>query len=110
MFATPEHALRLVNAALAENNASDMFVTFLLATADLTRRRLTYVRAGHVPPFWQRAGVAATLRAIAIARNGRIRVIRRSIRIRMPCLRARSRTFVPGTREETRARNLRTGD
>ncbi len=56
VFSAPERALRLVNAALAENNASDMFVTFLLATADLARRRLTYVRAGHVPPFWHRAG------------------------------------------------------
>jgi sigma-B regulation protein RsbU (phosphoserine phosphatase) len=56
VFSAPEHALRLVNAALAENNASNMFVTFLLATADLARRRLTYVRAGHVPPFWHRAG------------------------------------------------------
>jgi phosphoserine phosphatase RsbU/P len=55
VFTSPEHALRLVNAALAENNASDMFVTFLLATVDLGRRRLMYVRAGHVPPFWHRA-------------------------------------------------------
>jgi sigma-B regulation protein RsbU (phosphoserine phosphatase) len=54
VFAAPERALGLMNAALAENNASDMFVTFLLATADLARRRLTYVRAGHVPPFRRR--------------------------------------------------------
>jgi len=56
VFSAPELALGLVNAALAENNASEMFVTFLLATVDLTRRRFTYVRAGHVPPFWRRAG------------------------------------------------------
>ena len=55
MFAAPERALKLMNAALAENTASEMFVTFLLATADLSRRRLTYVRAGHVPPFRRRA-------------------------------------------------------
>ncbi len=56
VFASPERALQLVNASLAENNAGDMFVTFLLATVDLSRRRFTYVRAGHVPPFWHRAG------------------------------------------------------
>jgi sigma-B regulation protein RsbU (phosphoserine phosphatase) len=55
MFASPERALGLMNAALADNNASEMFVTFLLATVDLARRRFTYVRAGHVPPFWRRA-------------------------------------------------------
>jgi sigma-B regulation protein RsbU (phosphoserine phosphatase) len=55
MFAAPERALKVMNAALAENNASEMFVTFLLATADLARRQLTYVRAGHVPPFRRRA-------------------------------------------------------
>ena len=54
VFAAPERALGLMNAALADNNASDMFVTFLLATADLARRRLTYVRAGQVPPFRRR--------------------------------------------------------
>ena len=57
VFSAPEHALRLVNAALAPRTTpADMFVTFLLATADLARRRLTYVRAGHVPPFRHRAG------------------------------------------------------
>jgi sigma-B regulation protein RsbU (phosphoserine phosphatase) len=58
MFEAPERAVGLINAPLAENNSSEMFVTFLLATADLARGRLTYVRAGHVPPFVRRAGGA----------------------------------------------------
>jgi sigma-B regulation protein RsbU (phosphoserine phosphatase) len=56
VFAQPERAVGMLNAALAASNSTDMFVTFLLATADLARRRLTYVRAGHVPPFVRRAG------------------------------------------------------
>jgi phosphoserine phosphatase RsbU/P len=65
VFAAPERAVGLVNAALAENNSSEMFVTFLLATVDLARRRLTYVRAGHVPPFWRRAaGTVERLRTL----------------------------------------------
>jgi sigma-B regulation protein RsbU (phosphoserine phosphatase) len=32
-----------------------MFVTFCLATVDLARGRIAYVRAGHVPPFVRRA-------------------------------------------------------
>jgi sigma-B regulation protein RsbU (phosphoserine phosphatase) len=65
LFEAPEQAVGLVNAALAENNPSEMFVTFLLATADLARRRLAYVRAGHVPPFWRRAdGAVERLRTL----------------------------------------------
>jgi phosphoserine phosphatase RsbU/P len=35
-----------------------MFVTLLIAAFDGTTNRLTYVRAGHVPPFLRRAGGA----------------------------------------------------
>jgi sigma-B regulation protein RsbU (phosphoserine phosphatase) len=40
-----------VNATLAQGNSSCMFVTLLLAVLDVSARRLTYVRAGHIPPF-----------------------------------------------------------
>ena len=58
LFRAPEEAVRLVNATLAAGNSSCMFVTLLIAAFDATTRRLTYVRAGHVPPFLRRAGGA----------------------------------------------------
>jgi sigma-B regulation protein RsbU (phosphoserine phosphatase) len=58
LFEAPEQAVGLINAALAEGNSSCMFVTFFLATVDLSRNRMAYVRAGHVPPFVRRAGGA----------------------------------------------------
>jgi sigma-B regulation protein RsbU (phosphoserine phosphatase) len=51
LFRAPQDAIGIVNKALAQGNESCMFVTFLLASFDLTTGRLTYVRAGHVPPF-----------------------------------------------------------
>ena len=51
LFREPQRAVGILNAALAEGNEACMFVTFLLATLDLAGGRLTYVRAGHVPPF-----------------------------------------------------------
>ena len=54
LFRSPEKAVELVNAALAATNASCTFVTLLLAAFDRKTRRLTYVRAGHVPPFLRR--------------------------------------------------------
>lgn len=54
LFRDPANALRLVNAALATGNDTCMFVTFLLGTYDIAASRLTYVRAGHVPPFLRR--------------------------------------------------------
>jgi serine phosphatase RsbU (regulator of sigma subunit) len=61
LFRAPEEAVRLVNATLAAGNSSCMFVTLLIATFDGTTNRLTYVRAGHVPPFLRRAGGAVEL-------------------------------------------------
>ncbi len=55
LFGAPEKALDIVNAALAAGNETCMFVTFLLGVLDLAGNRLTYVRAGHVPPFLRRA-------------------------------------------------------
>src|SRR5690606_39193333 len=43
------------NRMLAANNASCMFVTLLLACVDLQTGTLSYVRAGHVPPFLRQA-------------------------------------------------------
>ena len=48
----------LVNGTLAASNSSCMLVTLLIATFDGKTNRLTYVRAGHVPPFLRRAGGA----------------------------------------------------
>ncbi len=51
LFATPSRAVGVVNDALAVGNESCMFVTLLLATLEIRSGQLTYVRAGHVPPF-----------------------------------------------------------
>jgi serine phosphatase RsbU (regulator of sigma subunit) len=58
LFRAPEEAVRLVNATLAAGNSSCMFVTLLIAAFDAATGRLTYVRAGHVPPFLRRANGA----------------------------------------------------
>ncbi len=54
LFRAPENAARLVNRTLSASNASCMFVTLLIAAFDGTANRLTYTRAGHVPPFLRR--------------------------------------------------------
>jgi phosphoserine phosphatase RsbU/P len=51
LFANPARAMDIVNAALSAGNANDMFVTLFLATLDLSSRKLSFVRAGHIPPF-----------------------------------------------------------
>jgi sigma-B regulation protein RsbU (phosphoserine phosphatase) len=51
LFSAPAKAAGIVNDALAIGNDSCMFVTLLLATFDIQKRQLTYVRAGHIPPF-----------------------------------------------------------
>jgi Stage II sporulation protein E (SpoIIE) len=48
LFAAPERAIGLVNAALARDNATCMFVTLFLAASNTTTGRLAYVRAGHI--------------------------------------------------------------
>jgi serine phosphatase RsbU (regulator of sigma subunit) len=58
LFRSPEKAVGLVNRTLAEGNASCMFVTLLIASFDAATNRLTYTRAGHVPPFLRRSGGA----------------------------------------------------
>ncbi|MGH6671252.1 MAG: PP2C family protein-serine/threonine phosphatase [Xanthobacteraceae bacterium] len=51
LFRQPQQALGIVNTALAAGNDSCMFVTFLLGSLDIASGELTYVRAGHIPPF-----------------------------------------------------------
>lgn len=56
LFSRPEQAVATVNAALSDNNPSAMFVTLVLAAYEPRAERLTYVRAGHVPPLLRGAG------------------------------------------------------
>lgn len=58
LFRAPQEAMRSVNATLSQGNPSLMFVTLLLAVFDGTTSHLTYLRAGHVPPFLRRANGA----------------------------------------------------
>jgi serine phosphatase RsbU (regulator of sigma subunit) len=55
LFRAPHEAVRLVNDALAAGNSNCTFVTLMIATLDVRTLQLTYVRAGHVPPFLRRA-------------------------------------------------------
>jgi sigma-B regulation protein RsbU (phosphoserine phosphatase) len=61
IFSDPSKAMSIVNAALAAGNSSCMFVTMFLGTLSLSTLQLTFVRAGHVPPY-QWNGTAAIKR------------------------------------------------
>ncbi|HEY6257591.1 MAG TPA: PP2C family protein-serine/threonine phosphatase, partial [Xanthobacteraceae bacterium] len=54
-FRAPEEVIGLVNAALAKDNATCMFLTLFLASLDTRTGHLVHVRAGHIPPFLRRA-------------------------------------------------------
>ena len=58
LFSEPAKAISVVNDALSVGNESCMFVTFLLATLNMRTRQLSYVRAGHIPPFRRDGGDA----------------------------------------------------
>jgi sigma-B regulation protein RsbU (phosphoserine phosphatase) len=60
LFREPARAMDIVNAALVKGNATCMFVTFLLASLDMTTGHFAYVRAGHIPPFHLSAGGAVS--------------------------------------------------
>ena len=51
LFRDPARAGSLVNEALSRRNTQCMFATLFLATLEPETRRLTWLRAGHVPPF-----------------------------------------------------------
>lgn len=62
LFSDPAKAVNIVNAALALNNDSCMFVTFFLASLNPSTLELKYVRAGHVPPFrWHGDGAVTRI-------------------------------------------------
>jgi sigma-B regulation protein RsbU (phosphoserine phosphatase) len=52
--APPARVMERVNAFLYESTQASKFVTLVYAELDPARRRMTYVNAGHVPPFWMR--------------------------------------------------------
>jgi sigma-B regulation protein RsbU (phosphoserine phosphatase) len=56
LFGDPARAVALANDALARGNDGCMFVTFLLAVLHVPSGTLSYVRAGHVPPFLRGGG------------------------------------------------------
>ena len=49
--ASPKEVCRKVNRAVSGSTTQGRFITFFYAVLDSTRRRLTYVNAGHNPPF-----------------------------------------------------------
>lgn len=55
LFRDPERAAEMVNATLADGNLGCMFVTFVLASLEVSTGRFAYVRAGHIPPYLRRA-------------------------------------------------------
>jgi phosphoserine phosphatase RsbU/P len=55
LFRDPARAASLVNEAISVGNTQCMFATLFLATLEPETRRLTWIRAGHVPPFLRRA-------------------------------------------------------
>ena len=69
--AVPSEALLAANAALAENNSEDMFVTVWLGVLELSTGRLTYANAGHEKLLLCRQGkwdfVSGDYRGVALA-------------------------------------------
>jgi sigma-B regulation protein RsbU (phosphoserine phosphatase) len=54
--AAPVEVMERVNAFLYESTQANKFVTAVYAELDPAARRLTYVNAGHIPPYWLRRG------------------------------------------------------
>lgn len=56
MGMAPEKAFSVVNHILCENNHTEMFVTAWLGVIDLVTGELTFVNAGHNPPYIRHKG------------------------------------------------------
>ena len=54
--ATPSEAIRKAGNLIAEDDRSSMFVTLFYSVLDSRKKTLTYVNAGHNPPFMLRRG------------------------------------------------------
>jgi len=67
--ATPSEAIRRAGNLIAEDDRSSMFVTLFYSVLDSKKRTLTYVNAGHNPPFMFRraSGDIVLLEAKGIA-------------------------------------------
>jgi sigma-B regulation protein RsbU (phosphoserine phosphatase) len=50
--ASPDELVARLNRFLLESTQENRYVTLFYAELDAVRRRLDYVNAGHVPPFW----------------------------------------------------------
>jgi sigma-B regulation protein RsbU (phosphoserine phosphatase) len=57
--AAPAAVMERVNAFLYESTQANKFVTAVYAELDPAARRLAYVNAGHIPPYWLRRGGSA---------------------------------------------------
>jgi sigma-B regulation protein RsbU (phosphoserine phosphatase) len=77
LFRAPEQAVTLVNTTLAAGNSACMFVTLLIAVFDGATNRLTFVRAGHVPPFLRRAN--GTIERLAAAGGPPLGIIDKAV-------------------------------
>ncbi len=52
---TPRETIERANDVILADARSEMFVTVYYAVLDAAKHKLTYVNAGHNPPFWYRA-------------------------------------------------------
>jgi sigma-B regulation protein RsbU (phosphoserine phosphatase) len=58
----PSHLVSQINEALVESTDPSKFATFFYGAYDPTARTLSYVNAGHNPPFLLRAGTSVVSR------------------------------------------------
>jgi serine phosphatase RsbU (regulator of sigma subunit) len=68
--ASPAQGIALANRLICADASGGMFVTLFYAQLDLDAGEMTYVNAGHNPPLFLRAGVAATDCVTELRRTG----------------------------------------
>ena len=78
----PEQLMARLNRFLFESTQDNKYVTLFYAELDPARRRLSYVNAGHVPPFWLRRRAAPRAARRRRARAGPARGRRATTRRR----------------------------